>query len=219
VALIPEGTAVTASEQTLEALAAGTPPARIGRYSFDADGWAWSEGLYAIHGFTHGEISPTSELMVAHQDPDDVAEARDAFKQALTAGTPYSSYHHLIDASKRRRTVLVVGEGRLDGEGGVESLQGYVVDLTDVVRTDGRAQVDAAIAGVAEHRAVIEQAKGILVLACGISVDEAFEVLRAHSQDRNIKLHELARRLVDAVASSRPAGDLVQQRVLAIVEC
>jgi len=209
---------LTVTEQTMEALAAGTPVARIGRYSFDAGGWVWSEGLYAIHGFAQGDVVPTSELMVAHQDPDDVAEARDAFKQALASATPYSSYHHIIDASKRRRTVLVVGEGALDGDGAVESLQGYVVDLTDVVHTDGKAQVDAAIAGVTEHSGVIEQAKGMLVLACGISPDEAFEVLRAHSQDRNIKVHELARRLVEAVAGSRPAGDEVRTRVLAILD-
>src|SRR6476620_2415361 len=80
-----------------------------GRYSFDASGWSWTDALYAIHGFVAGEVVPSSELLLSHQDPDDVAEARETFKAALSSGEPYASYHHLIDAQRRRRTVLVAG--------------------------------------------------------------------------------------------------------------
>lgn len=31
----------------------------------------WSEGLYRIHGYTRGEVVPTTELVLAHKHPDD----------------------------------------------------------------------------------------------------------------------------------------------------
>ena len=46
-------------------------------------------------------------------------------------------------------------------------------------------------------RIVIEQAKGILSSEHGISVDEAFERLRAHSRKTNTKLHDLAQSVID----------------------
>ena len=39
-----------------------------------------------------------------------------------------------------------------------------------------------------QRRAVIEQAKGMLMFVFHIDADEAFDVLRSHSQERNIKL-------------------------------
>jgi ANTAR domain-containing protein len=41
-------------------------------------------------------------------------------------------------------------------------------------------------------RIVIEQAKGILARALGVSTDQAFDVLRKAARDRGIKLHDLA---------------------------
>lgn len=201
------------------ALAAGTA-ALIGRYTYDTSGWTWTDALFAIHGFVAGEVVPSSELLIAHQDPTDVAEARETFKQALSSGEPFASYHHLIDAHQRRRTVLVAGRGRVE-DGQVVELHGYVVDLTDASRSDRQSEVTAALAGIAEHRAVIEQVKGVLMLAFGISADEAFEVLRTQSQDHNVKLNELAGRIVEAVES--PSGeplaeDGTKERVLAALD-
>jgi hypothetical protein len=47
------------------------------------------------------------------------------------------------------------------------------------------------------HRAVIDQAKGILISRIGCGPDEAFERLRQMSQSENQKLHTLAQRVVD----------------------
>lgn len=47
------------------------------------------------------------------------------------------------------------------------------------------------------HRAVIDQAKGILISRIGCSPAEAFDRLRAMSQSENQKLHTLAQRIVD----------------------
>lgn len=45
-------------------------------------------------------------------------------------------------------------------------------------------------------RAVIEQAKGIIIGSTGCSADEAFQMLREQSQTQNIKLRDVAAELV-----------------------
>jgi GAF domain-containing protein len=47
-----------------------------------------------------------------------------------------------------------------------------------------------------EHRAVIEQAKGMIMAALGCDEDRAFQVLAEQSQTENIKLREIAQRVV-----------------------
>jgi GAF domain-containing protein len=50
-----------------------------------------------------------------------------------------------------------------------------------------------------QSRAVIEQAKGILMARDRCTPDEAFDMLRRLSQHRNVKLREIAQAVVDAV--------------------
>lgn len=50
------------------------------------------------------------------------------------------------------------------------------------------AQLETAL----QSRIVIEQAKGILACALGVSVDQAFNVMRKAARDRGAKLHDLA---------------------------
>jgi GAF domain-containing protein len=55
-------------------------------------------------------------------------------------------------------------------------------------------------------RAVIEQAKGILMASQRCSADEAFQVMVRASQRENIKLRDIAARIVANVGSPRPPG-------------
>ena len=50
------------------------------------------------------------------------------------------------------------------------------------------------------NRAVIEQAKGIIMRDRGCSADEAFDALALLSQQSHTKLREVAQRLVDQVS-------------------
>jgi septum formation inhibitor-activating ATPase MinD len=59
-----------------------------------------------------------------------------------------------------------------------------------------RDQIGAAIAEIAEHRAVIDHAIGMLILLYGMDDETAFDMLRVRSQDTNIKLRTLAKQLV-----------------------
>ena len=57
-------------------------------------------------------------------------------------------------------------------------------------------QISAAIAEIAENRAVIDQAKGMLILLYGVDDEAAFNILRRRSQTTKIKLRALAEQLV-----------------------
>jgi GAF domain-containing protein len=63
------------------------------------------------------------------------------------------------------------------------------------------AQLDRAL----ESRAIIDQAKGIVMARRGCSADDAFAHLAALSQQRNVKLRDLARALVEQTAAAAPA--------------
>ncbi len=62
----------------------------------------------------------------------------------------------------------------------------------DEVRTDA-AQMQEALAG----RAIIDQAKGIIMKSSGCSAEAAFDELRRVSQHHQVKVVDLARLLVD----------------------
>ena len=64
----------------------------------------------------------------------------------------------------------------------------------DASRTLAR-QLEQAL----ESRAVIEQAKGVLMAQRDCSAEEAFEMLRRASQRENVKLREVAQRIVSSV--------------------
>jgi GAF domain-containing protein len=56
-----------------------------------------------------------------------------------------------------------------------------------------------------DSRAVIDQAKGVLMARHGISAGAAFDLLSEHSQRTNRKLREIAEELV--AGTQRPPGD------------
>jgi len=75
------------------------------------------------------------------------------------------------------------------------------------------AKLAAGLQQAMESRAVIEQAKGILIAQRGGSPDEAFERLREFSQHSNIKLRDVARRIVEEHAvRTRSKSDTEQLR-------
>jgi GAF domain-containing protein len=74
------------------------------------------------------------------------------------------------------------------------------ITLADAHRTN--SQLTEAL----HHRDVIGQAKGILLARGAVDDTEAFAMLITASQRGNVKLYEVARRLVASVTG--PAGDL-----------
>ncbi|MGO1935801.1 MAG: ANTAR domain-containing protein, partial [Cellulosimicrobium funkei] len=99
----------------------------------------------------------------------------------------------------------------------------YFVDLTTAHAEAARREATASIRAADASRSVIEQAKGVLMAALRTGPDDAFEVLRRRSNDVNVPVRELARRLVEGVVGgAEPAGPLldesVRRRVDALLE-
>ena len=69
---------------------------------------------------------------------------------------------------------------------------------------DDSRRVALQLRDAAETRAIVDQAKGILMHALGCSADEALERMREVSQRSNLRATEVARRVIDA--HSRPGG-------------
>ncbi len=190
-------------------------PGAAGTFHFsrDAGTWMWSDEVYAIHGFAPGDVVPTTELVLAHQHPEDRAEVEQVLADALATGRPLALWHRIRDARGDIREVVTVGAGDFADDGTLEGWSGFQADLTEAVRRTTAREVDEALGLMAQSRPVIEQAKGALMLSYGLDADRAFLLLRRYSQRANVKLRDVARNVVEAVVDrdlplgSRPTWD------------
>jgi hypothetical protein len=176
------------------------PPAgdtrQTGRFVFHVaeNRWEWDDDVYRIHGYEPGSVEPTTQLFLKHKHRDDRQRVEDRFAEAVETGEPFSIYYRiLVDGSERR--VVVTGEGVID-DGLVTHLTGYYVDLTPEFTAENSAAADAAVAASAANRDTIEQAKGVLMLAYGLDADAAFAMLKWWSRNRNVKVRNVADRLL-----------------------
>lgn len=175
-------------------------------YTVATGSWWWSDDLYRILGFEPGDVVPTTDLLLRHKHPDDVAVATALIHSAFSSGEPFALWHRVIDARTRTRTVVSVGRGVRDDAGELVEVHGYMVDVTGSTRGQTAREVDEAVRRSAETRAAIEQAKGILMVTAGLDADAAFALLKRSSQHANVKLRELAQRLVEGLAEGRESG-------------
>jgi hypothetical protein len=95
-----------------------------------------------------------------------------------------------VEASQLQLAELLVAYGG--------ALVGAVSDY------DESRRVAAQLRDAADARAVVDQAKGILMHALGCSADEALDRMRGVSQRSNLRATEVARRVIDA--HTRPGG-------------
>ena len=107
-----------------------------------------------------------------------------------------------MDAADRFAPEAVDGQ-RVEGER-IAALE------AEAILRDGRiAELVREVEGLRaamEHRAVIEQAKGVLMHSMGCSAEAAFAVLVAASQRENVKLRDLAARIADSQAKDERAA-------------
>jgi PAS domain S-box-containing protein len=170
---------------------------RIGRFRFFLDGqrWEWSDAVARMHGYEPGTVVPTTELLLQHKHPDDRPRVAAVLGQ-VQVGEPFSSRHRILDTAGRTHWVVVVGDVMRDEAGAVIGTAGFYVDVTDSLQLD----ISTALSGAAASRAQIEQAKGVLMAAYGISADRAFEILVWRSQETNVKVRDVAARFLAAIA-------------------
>ena len=173
----------------------GGEPARVGRfvYNYITDSWVWSSAVARMHGYEPGEVQPTTDLVLSHKHPDDLAHVKALLKRSAA---PFSSRHRIRTKAGEVRNVVVVGEIVSDEQGQVVATRGFYIDVTKSVDADVQRAVGEELEVIVAHRAVIEQAKGMLMATYNLQDDAAFDVLRWRSQELNIKLHDIAGEIV-----------------------
>lgn len=171
------------------------------RYLLADDTWEWSDAVARMHGYEPGTVSPTTELLLQHKHPDDKEHIAVVLEAVRSVGKPFSSRHRIIDTSGQVKHVAVIGDRLLDEDGTLLGTSGFYLDLSDAFEEEVREGVDLAVNALAESRAVIEQAKGALMLVYCISAQHAFEVLAWRSQETNVRLRTLAEQLVADITS------------------
>lgn len=184
-------------------------PERVGRFTYTPTSgqWWWSDSLFALHGFSRGDVVPSSELLAAHLHPDD----RDRVEALLDAcgrdGRPVACQFRFVDAAGRERWAVLTAEGREPDTGPGPVVAGTVVDVTERQQAAAAERASAMIRESAASRAGIEQAKGVLALTYGKDPEAAFELLRWCSQRANVPVRDLATRLVEAASAGLQGSD------------
>jgi hypothetical protein len=180
-------------DDTIElALAAGSPQ-HIGwfRFYFADERWEWSDQVQRLHGYEPGTVVPTTQLVLSHKHPDDYLQVAAALDESRRIHGTFSTRHRIVDTNGVVHDVIVIGDQMDNDDGDVVGTHGFYVDMTEAARS--RAElVNAAVAEIAENRAAIEQAKGMLMLIYRIDDTSAFELLKWRSQETNTKLRVLA---------------------------
>ncbi|HEV2797666.1 MAG TPA: PAS and ANTAR domain-containing protein [Nocardioides sp.] len=179
------------------------------RYDVVQDQWDWSDALYELHGYAPGEIPATTSALMHHKHPDDRERAAGVFAAVVRDGGTYSCYHRMVDRHERVLSLVSVGRSIVDAEGRAVAIEGYYIDLTQARRVETEADVQQALARKAQAGPLIDQAKGMIMLAEGRTADEAFERLRTCSQAANRKVADIARELVESVSANGHRTGLV----------
>lgn len=173
----------------------GGAPQSVGRfeYHYVSDTWTWSDTVARIHGYQPGEVQPTTELVLSHKHPDDLAQVKGLLQQA---SAPFSSKHRIRTTTGAERNVVVVGNAVTDDDGQIVATRGFYIDITETLDAEFQQALSDELENVLANREVIEQAKGMLMAVYSLTADGAFGILRWRSQEANVKLWNIAAQLV-----------------------
>ncbi|MEV0247764.1 PAS and ANTAR domain-containing protein [Nocardia sp. NPDC050712] len=183
---------------------AGGPGFGTFRFWFDSQRWEWSPEVYIMHGYRPGVVEPTTELLLAHKHPEDRDQVAESIARSIREGQPFSSQHRFLDTAGDEHQVMIVSERILDAGGNAVGTRGYYIDLSEAIDNAERQTLDAVVPEVVEARAVIEQAKGVLILMYSITADQAFRLLTWRSQETGTELRDIAEALIAAVQKNPP---------------
>ena len=191
-------------------------PALSGRFTFDVATGSWELDAEAerLHGYLPGEFVATTESVLGAADPDDEPGVRDLLTKMIATQEPFSVPYRLRAADGVERKVVMVGELALCGDPDqVTSIEGFFIDLTSDIQAMTDEAATEAVKASAEHRAVIERAKGALMLAYGFDEDAAFSMLSWWSRNRNVKLRVVATELMKATEDGAATAQELRSKV------
>jgi GAF domain-containing protein len=133
----------------------------------------------------------------AFSDYPEFAEAASAHGIASTLSLPLVAGDNGVGALNLY-SARANGFSADDETVGVELASAAAIVLANATAYWAAAELSEQLSQAMRSRAVIEQAKGILMARSPeLSPDEAFDLLRRASQRENVKLREIAQRLVD----------------------
>ncbi|MCW2551456.1 MAG: response regulator with putative antiterminator output domain [Mycobacterium sp.] len=184
----------------------GGSPQRVGRfeYHYDSDTWTWSDTVAVMHGYEPGRVQPTTELVLSHKHPADLAEVKGLLQQSAA---PFSSRHRIRTTTGELRNVVVVGDAVTSADGRIVATRGFYIDVTESVNAELERSVSDKLLRIVASREVIDQAKGMLMMTYQVDADAAFGILRWRSQELNVKLAWIAEKVVaelPALMSAHP---------------
>jgi hypothetical protein len=201
-----------------EALSVGRAhPAGQYRVDLRTGEWWWSEEVYLLHGLTPDGDFPSSALLARHKHPDDREAILREVALLRTTGRPFSCSHRIVDARGRTRTVTVTGQGRRDASGAVVEVIGMMIDTTAAHEDAVRREVTRQVAVGLQDRAVVDQAKGLLMASHGLDADGALDLLVVHASESSRRLPDVAREVIDAVTADGGLGRAAKERVEAVL--
>jgi PAS domain S-box-containing protein len=177
----------------------------------------WSDSMYSIYGFEVGDVVPSLELIVSHQIRQDRRSWADRFDKLLVDGGPFCWRYAILDARRKQRELIATGSCIVDDAGTVIEVRGFLVDLTETMRTYHAAEITTAVRQSAETRTTIDQAKGVMMASFDLDEQQAFDLLRLHSSYANLKLRDIASTLVERLAASDLSQLPPRQRVANIL--
>ncbi|MEV0032028.1 PAS and ANTAR domain-containing protein [Nocardia sp. NPDC050793] len=185
----------------------GTPQ-NVGsfRFWFADQRWEWSDEVALMHGYSPGTVRPTTELLLSHKHPDDREQVATRLAKTIETAEPFSSRHRIIDTKGVVHHIIVVADQMADESGEVVGTAGYYIDVTETLEEHRQETLDDTLPELYEARAVIEQAKGALMLVYGVSAEQAFRVLSWRSQETNVKLRALAAQLIAEMSTVTQAA-------------
>lgn len=144
-------------------------------------------------------------ILLRHTDPDPVYPA--FTREALRAGIRHTVSVALLVPHRSAGALNLYAadtEISVDTVLAAERFAAYAaVAVANADRLDHAQELAAQMQQAMQSRAVIEQAKGILMARHGYDADRAFAELARRSQHKNVKLRDLAARMV---ADPRRAG-------------
>ena len=213
----PTVSAVVA-DQSVVAELGDRPGGRIGTYEWDldADTWHWDATVYRLHGYPDRAVTPSTELVLAHQHPDDLARVRELLARARIDGLPFTCRHRVCSATGEVREIVTFGHALpgpvpedtdVDdppGTGpGARRMCGYFVDLTPTARphASGALPLEGDHAAVLTPRSDVDRATGALMLAFGLDADAAGGLLSRIAHREHLSDHDLAERLTRIATS------------------
>jgi hypothetical protein len=186
------------------------PPRLTGRYRYDrrSSTWWWSAEMFALQGVP-GATQPCTEVLLARQHPDDRARVVAALTRACASAQAFTLRSRVLCPGGGDREVVLVGEPALDAQGSVTAVEGMCVDITDCPPADPVAAQAQELQAEVEQlrtamssRAVIEQAKGILMLLTSCSDRVAFDLLTHISSHTHRKVRDVATAITRSAAGS-----------------